>query len=291
MNETLTIITTTYNRENQIQELYKSLELQKVKDFSWIVIDDGSVDNTAETMGKIINAASFPVSYIAKENGGKHTALNVGIKEINTDLTMIVDSDDQLLPEAIEEINKLHEKYKSDKEVGAYCFQKCRSDGNPILSLEKDEFIASYVDYRIKGNRPGDMAEVFKTKALKEFPFPEFEREKFLSEDVVWIQIGLKYKFVFKNKAIYKCEYLENGLTANDKPIKFASPKGSMLRGKMLMNKACGIVANIKGGIIYNVYRVDNNSPLLLCNCREKVLIALTKPLGNIFRAKWRNSK
>ena len=135
------------------------------------------------------------------------------------------------------------------------------------------------------------MAEVYYTHALKEFPFPEFEGEKFLSEDVVWIQIGEKYRYVFINRAIYQCEYLEGGLTDSDKKVKFASPLGSMMRGKMLMKSVCGLKANIKGAIIYNCYKIENKmvipKSLYLTSLYEKFLVFVTYPMGVVFHKKW----
>ena len=158
--------------------------------------------------------------------------------------------------------------------------------------MEKDLFVESYIEYRIKGNRPGDMAEVFLTKALKEHPFPEFEGEKFVSEDIVWIQIGLKYKFLFVNKPIYQCEYLEDGLTTNDKKMKFASPKGSMLRGKMLMIPQCGWNVNLKGAIIYNCYSLELKGErpelLKLKSRREKLITYSLFMVGKYFNTKWK---
>lgn len=283
----ITIITPTYNRSNLIDNLYISLEKQSNHDFEWLVVDDGSIDDTKKVIENIKNKSTFPVRYIYKENGGKHTALNIGIRTISTELTMIVDSDDILLPDAVSEISRIYKKYKDNQEIGAYSFLRCYSNGKAIVGLEQEEFTTSYIKYRIKENRPGDMAEVFRTEVLKQFPFPEFSGEKFLSEDVVWIQIGLQYKFVFINKPIYQCEYLEGGLTSNDKKIKFASPLGSMMRGKQLMNKECGIVANIKGAIIYNSYNIVSDCKVRCDNMRQKMLVFLTKPAGMIFRKKW----
>lgn len=287
----LTIITPTYNRAGLLKNLYNSLEQQTSHEFEWLIVDDGSKDNTKEVVDAIAEKATFPISYIYKENGGKHTALNIGIKTIKTDLTMIVDSDDQLLPNAVMEIEIIHKKYKCDAGIGAYCFLRCFSNGKPIISLVQDEFVESYVKYRIKENRLGDMAEVFKTRVLRENPFPRFSGERFLSEDVVWIQIGLKYQFVFINKVIYQCEYLEGGLTDNDKPMKFASPCGSMMRGKMLMHKECGIKQNIKGAIIYDCYkrntRIIKVDERLLLNRREKLLCFLSWGISYLFYNKW----
>ena len=171
-------------------------------------------------------------------------------------------------------------------------FLKCDKNRNAIVGLDKEEFVDSYIEYRIKGNRPGDMAEVFVTTALKEFPFPEFEGERFLSEDIVWIAIGEKYKFLFVNRAIYQCEYLINGLSANDKKMKFASPLGSMLRGKMLMRPMCGWKVNIKGAIIYSCYKteVPDVCPKLLelRSLRERILVLCLGGAGEYFNRKWK---
>lgn len=290
--KTVTIITPTYNRAGLLKNLYQSLEQQSNKDFEWLIVDDGSTDHTKEAVEGIINKASFRVDYIWKENGGKHTALNVGIKTIHTELTMIVDSDDQLLPNAVDEICKVHRKYSSHDEIGVYSFLRCYSNGKPIVSLDAEEFVDSYIKYRIKENRPGDMAEVFKTLVLKKFSFPEFQGERFISEDVVWIQIGLRYQYAFINKPIYQCEYLEGGLTANDKPMKFTSPCGSMLRGKMLMSRECGIIQNFKGAIIYDCYRRKLvNAHLderLKLDLRDKVMCFFCKPISIYYFARWR---
>ena len=104
MMKTVTIITPTYNRAGLLKKLYDSLEKQTKKDFVWLIVDDGSIDNTKEIVREISDCATFNIQYIYKENGGKHTALNLGIKTIQTELAMIVDSDDQLLSNAVEDI-------------------------------------------------------------------------------------------------------------------------------------------------------------------------------------------
>lgn len=288
----VTVLTPTYNRKNELDNLFYSLQKQTLQNFEWLIVDDGSTDGTSETVNKFKENAKFPVKYVKKKNGGKHTALNQGIGMIETMLTIIVDSDDTLLADAMVTIQDYYEKYKNENKIGCFSFLRCKKNGTPIVKLSKDEFVDSYVKVRIKDDLAGDMAEVFYTSALKEFPFVEFENEKFLSEDVVWIQLGIKYKYVFVNKSIYQCEYLEGGLTDNDKPMKFASPLGSMMRGKMLMMKECGKKINIKGAIIYNCYHraVCQELPFILktSSKREKMLVALTYPLGIVYFVKWR---
>lgn len=287
----LTIITPTYNRADLLVHLYGSLESQTNKQFCWMIVDDGSTDDTFDIVSRLKGNSSFDIIYLQKTNGGKHTALNFGIKEINTELTFIVDSDDTLTEDAVQSILDVHERYKTQDRISSYTFLKGTDNKTPVISIERDEFIENYIVYRIKNNRPGDMAEVYKTKYLKQFPFPEFVGEKFISEDVVWIEIGKVSDAVYLNKVIYICEYLPDGLTANDKPMKFASPLGSMTRGKQLMYRRCGIKENIRGAIIYNVYAQEaKKKPIeqkILLSGREKALICLTSCIAPYFYKKW----
>lgn len=298
MEKLITVITPTYNRGKNLENLFQSLQDQTSLNFEWLIVDDGSLDNTKELVDEFIERATFQIRYIYKENGGKHTALNVGIKTIRSELTFIVDSDDTLIPTGVEAVEAYYNKYKGDDRIGVLSFLRCSVENGVILKMPQDECIGSYVEDRIKVDRPGDMAEVFWTKALKEFPFPEFEGEKFLSEDVVWIPMGLKYKTVFINQAIYRFDYLDGGLTRNDKIHKYASPLGSMLRGKTLMRKECGLKVNIKGAIIYNCYKceakakTDSIPKLLKMNtAREKILVALMFLPGKIYNRKWKSHR
>lgn len=289
--ELVSVITPTYNRKHELERLYNSLCNQNNKNFVWIVVDDGSEDGTVDYLNKIKKNAPFKMKVLSKDNGGKHTALNYGIANIDTELTIIVDSDDILLKNAINDIEEIYTRYCSRKNVACYTFLRIRENGEPIVKLKDYEIVANYIDFRIKGNCPGDMAEVFKTSVLKESPFPEYENERFLSEDICWIEIAKKYDSVYINKAIYECEYLSGGLTANDKPMKFKSPNGSMLRGKRLMYKRCGLRANIKGAIIYNCYKnVKSDYEVFLDTFYEKMLVFITRPFGLFFYSRWSKS-
>lgn len=288
-NNLITIVTPSYNRGYIIRKLYNSL-VQQERLFEWIIVDDGSTDNTKEIVNGFIGENIFPIKYIKKNNGGKHTAINMAMKHIQTPLTMIVDSDDFLNSNAISQIDKYYKKYGERDDIGVFSFLRSDSSGKVILSAD-NEFIGDYIEYRINGNRPGDMAEVFKTDVLRQYPFPEFHDEKFLSEDVVWIEIAKKYKTIFINTPIYCCEYLPDGLTTHDKPMKFASPLGSMMRGKQLMDRRCGIKANIKGAIIYECFKIETSNKIpeiLSLTVKQKILTFILSPLGSYFNKKWK---
>ena len=213
----VTVLTPTFNRGGILNGLFQSLQKQTKKDFEWLLVDDGSIDNTKNVVEEMEKIAEFPMRYIYKENGGKHTALNVGIRQIASELTFIVDSDDTLVSDAIETILESHKKYGLQEKLCGYSFLRKFPDGKINgKSFEPDDKIGTYIECRINADdTQADKAEVFYTKCLKEYPFPEYKNEKFLGEDIVWIRMALKYQMVHINKAIYVGNYLEDGLTKN----------------------------------------------------------------------------
>lgn len=120
--------------------------------------------------------------------------VHVGVKQITSELTFIVDSDDKLVPDAIEMILQYHKKYKERKDLCGYSFLRRFPDGNINgKPFESDEKVGTYIECRINADdTQADKAEVFYTRCLKEFPFPEYRNEKFLGEDLVWIRMAMK---------------------------------------------------------------------------------------------------
>ena len=166
--------------------LYKSLCQQTVKDFQWLIIDDGSQDNTC-TIVKSMSNAPFLLEYHYKENGGKHTALNYSHPYIKGDLVFIVDSDDTLTSDAVETILGDWQLYKNKKEIGIISYLKGRLDGSSIAnSTAPDRYISTHLDYRINHNIVGDMAEVIRTDVFQKYPLPVFPGERFMPEGWLW---------------------------------------------------------------------------------------------------------
>lgn len=222
-------------------------------------------------------SAEFPIRYIFKENGGKHTALNLGVKLINSELTFIVDSDDYLVPTAIETILTYHNKYKMNNHLCGYSFLRRFPDGNINGKLFlPDEKIGSYIDCRINADdTKSDKAEVFITRCLKEFPFPEYVNERFLGEDVVWIRMALKYKMVHINKAIYVGNYLLDGLTINRRKNNIESPHGCMERAIEFMRPELKFKYRLKGAIQYLIYGKIAKEDHLIARSRYKSLLLI----------------
>lgn len=291
----ITVLTPTFNREGVLRSLWDSLQKQTVKDFEWLVVDDGSTDGTKNLITQLQEKSDFPIRYIYKSNGGKHTALNVGIQTICSELTFIVDSDDCVTDDAVESILKIHKKYRSQNNICGYAFLRAFPDGKVNgKKFDVDEKIGSYIDVRVNGDDTGaDKAEVFKTHCLKEFPFPEYPNEKFLGEDLVWVRMARKYEMVHINKAIYVGNYLEDGLTNNRRKHNIASPIGCMHRAEEIMESDLKTRYRIKGGLQYIVYgrfagvKVVN----LIRKSRHKILATVCIPGGLLLYARWNKAQ
>ena len=287
----ITVLTPTFNRGGGLQSLWDSLQKQTVKDFEWLVVDDGSTDGTKNLITQLQEKSDFPIRYIYKNNGGKHTALNVGIQTICSELIFIVDSDDCVTDDAVESILKIHKKYRSQNNICGYAFLRAFPDGKINgKKFDVDERIGSYIDVRVNGDDTGaDKAEVFKTHCLKEFPFPEYPNEKFLGEDLVWVRMARKYEMVHINKAIYVGNYLEDGLTNNRRKHNIASPIGCMHRAEEFMESDLKTRYRIKGGLQYIVYGRFAGVKVvdLIRKFRHKVLATVCTPGGLFLHSRW----
>lgn len=282
-NVSVTILTPTYNRKEYMQQLYQSLLKQTVKDFKWLIVDDGSKDGTDAVIEQFKNEKELEIKYLWKENGGKHKAINYALQYVDTEAVMIVDSDDYLTCDAIETIIVYMRKYRDNKKIAGFSFLRQYPDGKINNKLfPKDNMICSYIDARINGGIGGDKAEVFFTKCLKKYPFPEFPNEKFLNEDVVWIRMALDYDMVHINKAIYIGNYLEDGLTRSGKRTKILNPLGSMERGNMLMCPKCKFSVRLKGAMYYVVFSKFSKQSFgkSLKIAKDKKLVLFMYPAG-----------
>jgi len=271
----ITIVTPSFNRADKLPNLYSSLCRQTKKDFIWLVIDDGSTDNSKNIIATF-NHKEFPIQYIYKENGGKHTALNVAFREVTTELLFIVDSDDVITPDAIETIEKDWESVKGKNLCGisylrGYSETEVIGDEHPV-----NYAIDTLINVRFNQNVTGDKAEVWKTCCLKDLQFPEYEGEKFISESILWIKLAKKYKMLFVNKIIYITEYLEGGLSDTGKPLRFRSPK-CMIDGSLeTMSEHFTWKWRIKETLLYIVYcKFDGRGFMEMIKCPYKSLVML----------------
>lgn len=206
----ITVLTPTFNREKELQVLYESLVRQTSKDFEWLIVDDGSFDGTPSLVNGFIDQGLIVIRYLAKENSGKHGALNVGFSDARArEWIFVVDSDDSLADDCLEvierEVKKLSTDYiairmlqsdKKGKELGSY-------------------FPATFKTYfdLINSKQINDNADVFRKSSLVDFRFPLFEGENFMAESPLYLKLGRVGLVRFINYKGYVAEYLPGGLT------------------------------------------------------------------------------
>ena len=282
----ITILTPTYNRGYIIHKAYQSLLEQTNQEFEWIVIDDGSVDNTKEIIHQFMEEEKIPIRYFYKANGGKHTALNFGFKKAKGEFLLILDSDDYLTANAVEKIYEYWEKYKDNKSIAALSFLRIRENGEKIGKVfSQHEIIANNISFRYNQNIYGDMAEVYRTKVLKKKPFPVFERERYLSEAIVWNKIALDYDTVYINEGIYVCEYQNDGLTKKSLELRFYNPIGALENANLFMISKFKLSIRVKNAILYDGFSLiarRNLSTIIACS-NNKFLTLLFFPAGLLF--------
>ena len=236
----ITILTPTFNRAHLLPRLFESLTHQTDFDFEWLVIDDGSTDGTSDLFaGKTFLSAPFPIRYYRQENGGKHRALNAGVKQAKGDFIFIADSDDWLLPQSVAIVG-LHTSAIADDNTFAGVAGLDVFDDERIVGtgLPQDIIDCNAMDIRYRYHVDGDLKEVFKTTVLQEFPFPEIQDEKFCPEQLVWFRIAQKYKLRYFNTPIYVAEYQPNGITASIIRVRMLAPQATcMMYAEMLAYK------------------------------------------------------
>lgn len=255
--KTVAVLTPTYNRSYILGKLYQSLLRQTSSDFKWYIVDDGSNDDT-ELLYKSFVQEKFDIEYIKKENGGKHTALNVGVEKIEEELTIIVDSDDYLTEDAIETIVTDWNKFKKEDNICGISYYKIFEDGS-VIGQEypfEDIRIDTYINVRVNKKNLGDKAEVYLTKILKEHRFPEFRNERFLSEAIVWNAISRdNLKLAYIGKGICVCEYLEDGLSHMGRKMQLENPLGTLEHARSHLFKGVKLGVRMKYMLLYAATR------------------------------------
>ncbi|MFZ2969134.1 MAG: glycosyltransferase family 2 protein [Sulfuricurvum sp.] len=245
----ITILTPTYNRVYTLERLYKSLCLQSIP-FEWLIIDDGSTDTTHELVASFQDKSFFPIHYIHQSNSGKHVAINTGTSMAKGEFIFIVDSDDALTQDALilvrHALNSL-----TQKEVGI-SFRRASFEGKIIGN--KTHFRVPLVLSPTDASNlfQGDLAYIFRTSALLSHPFPIIRGETFVPELLLWNRIADEGDILYyPTTAIYQCEYLADGYSANFNQNLRKNPKGFALFYRDQFFREKTLIRKIKCAVRY----------------------------------------
>ena len=226
----VTVFTPTYNRAYILGDLYHSLQRQTCMDFEWLIVDDGSADDTKALVASWQGEENpFPIRYIYQENGGKCRAINRGLKEANGRLFFTVDSDDYLTDDAIEKVIRWDGELPKD---GHFCGYVGNRGITPTQTPNR-LFPGGYLDGTALDRYDqvdGERAFVFYTEIHRKYLYPEFPGEKFLTEAVTWdLMAHDGYKMRFYNDIIWIWEYKDDGLTRAGYRVFLENPQGTGL--------------------------------------------------------------
>ena len=222
------IITPTYNRANFLPRVYDCLLQQGDIDFEWVIVDDGSSDNTKDVVSTL--NGPFDIKYINQENSGKPKAVNRGVSLANSYISLLHDDDDTLLPNILPLVWKYFDPASETFQEGCACVSGlCVYDNGKIIGdkFPFDYHISDNINYRDNKKIKGDKCEFFLTSILKTYPFPVINNEKFIGESLVWNRIALNHRTIYINEIFLKKVFLEDGLS--NKPIWTDNPHSSEL--------------------------------------------------------------
>lgn len=284
----ISIVTATYNRAAYLPKLFDSLCKQTNQNFEWIVIDDGSTDNSLEILNEFNKRSpKFPIKVCTQKNAGKHVALNKSHSLIEGDVVWTLDSDDIAMNTAVEDITNYWIDYEQTEKLAMINFLHVVEGRIELSARFPDDFwCGENINYRYKKRIKGDFAETIRSDLFKQTPFPEYENEKFFSEGWLWIQFSEGYNSVNVNKVVQRGTYLEDGLSSSNKEmfkIKGNARFGmqdlyaEMLRHKLPTSEI------IKYSVMYNVYRNLNKKNYDL-SWTAKLYVVATKPLASLLQ-------
>lgn len=226
----ITVFTPTYNRAYILENLYRSLQRQSFRDFEWLVVDDGSGDDTDRLVaGWMAEENPFPIRYVRQENGGKCRAINHGLKLAQGELFFTVDSDDYLTDDALEKVDRWERELPKD---GNFCGVAgnlgTAPDTTPNTPLPGEYYDGNAFDRY--GIVDGERAMVFYTAVHRQYLYPEFPGEKFMTEGVAWNRMAQDgYKLRFFNDIIWIYEFKADGLTKAGYDLFLNNPQGTGL--------------------------------------------------------------
>lgn len=212
----ITVFTPAYNRADLLKRCYESMCRQTNKNFMWMIIDDGSTDNTKEVVDLwMLNNNGFEIQYYYKENGGLHTAYNEAIEHIDTELCVCIDSDDYMPDNAVEIILDFWKKNGSNEYAGIVGLDYT-IDNHVIGDLLPDKKSINLIDlligkYHIHN---GDRTNVVRTELYKKVaPMISFKGEKNFSPHYMHLQISKNYDFLVLNENLRYVEYQADGMS------------------------------------------------------------------------------
>ena len=280
----ITIFTPAYNRAHTLPRTYESLKKQKNKNFIWLIVDDGSTDNTRKLVEKWINEEKdFLIEYIFKENGGMHTAHNTAYRHIHTELNVCIDSDDCLAEDAINKILKFWDSHNHEGIAGIIGLDS-DLNGNIIGRDLSNLSRTTLSEYYAKGGK-GDKKLVYRTDVIKQYPeYPVFEGEKYVGLNYKYILIDQDFDLLVLNDILCNVEYQEDGSSNSMWKQYYNNPKGFSFLRKFYMEHNVSLIRNMIDAIHYVSSSKLSDNRHYIKESPKKILTVLCIPMGLLLK-------
>jgi glycosyltransferase involved in cell wall biosynthesis len=246
------ILTPTFNRAQLLTRLYQSLLHSECLDFEWIVIDDGSTDDTERAVQDFISSGNMNIRYFKKLNGGKHTALNIGFLASQGELILILDSDDTIPPSSLNFAQRHWERIKVDKSCAGIIGLCSDMNTQEIIgdAFSCDGNYSTITKNNFYFNLKGDKCDFIRTAYIKNLKFPVIEGQKFIPESIVTYELDRNYRYYCVNQSLKLVEYQTEGITNNFLTLTLKNADGYFLRFKHLADTDFLQQMSLKGKLV-----------------------------------------
>lgn len=277
----LTVFTPTYNRAYCLPVCYESLKRQTSRDFVWLIIDDGSTDNTEQLVAGWIAENEIHIRYHRQDNQGMHGAHNTAYKLIDTELNVCIDSDDYMPDHAVKQINtywELHGNEQVSGIVGLDSFTDGRIIGTKLPeNIKSSTLFGLYSKHRVTG----DKKLVYRTELTRKYPYPLFENEKYVGLAYKYYKLDEQYELLLMNEVLCCVEYLPDGSSMNMLKQYRKNPRGFAFYRKELMKLPfASSLFKFKQSIHYVSSSLTSGNRNFMKETPAKLLTLLAIPLG-----------
>lgn len=286
----LTVFTPAFNRAHTLHMNYEMLKKQRDKDFIWMIVDDGSTDNTKELVSGWISEGAIRILYHKQENKGKPSATNYSIKNSKSVLWVCIDSDDYISENAVAIIRRQYENARLNPKCACIIGNKYDMDtGNAVgvdggtkyaIEFPKDIEYAYHWEIEYKYHIRADKVYFFFLDILKKYKYPIISDEKFIGESILFEQIGTDYQFYIIHQKLYFCKYLEDGLTASYLQLHIRNPKGYKMLKQQEMIYPKPLIEKFKSAIMYVAGCKLCHDKYIVYNSPKRIMAFLAYPFG-----------
>ena len=291
---TFTVCTPVYNDADRLDGLYRSLEAQTFRDFEWIIVDDGSNEESGVPADRYAASASFSVRVIRKKkHRGTHTAVNRAVDEAHGTFFLVLRTDEELFPHTLRSLLSHWHSIPIDERP--YFASVAGLTQNSDGSIRGDRFPSSPFDstrfeaggrYGISGRKWGFL----RTGVFRKNPYPELAGERYCPEGLVLNRIGLRYLTRYVNEAMVTVHpSAESELRSQSADLPFPSaetalrgPGGSALYFLEQLSLPIPLARKIRASLAYVRYSLHAGKlpDDLFAEAPKKLLVFFSLPPG-----------